>query len=80
MNPTSLAPSVSGGEFTQPLTDNFGRQSTPKMVKLQNLKDISDDYLGVDDEDVSLVDAVVLVQDVEEDVEQRAAAGVGGGF
>ena len=38
------------------------------------------DYLGVDDEDVALVDAVVLVQDVEEDVEQRAAAGVGGGF
>ena len=50
------------------------------MVKLKNLKDVSDDYLGVDDEDVSLVDAVVLVQDVEEDVEQRAAAGVGGGF
>ena len=50
------------------------------MVKLQNLRDISDDYLGVDDEDVALVDAVVLVQDVEEHVEQRAAADLGGGF
>ena len=38
------------------------------------------DYLGVDDEDVPLVDAVVLVEDVEEHVEQRAAADLGGGF
>ena len=52
-------------------------QQMPTFRKL-NSEDFS--YLGVDDEDVALVDAVVLVQDVEEDVEQRAAARLRGRF